>query len=158
MSKLTAPADLAPALTAAELAAAVRFVAKEAPHLALALVWSIVTNPDGVAVLRDAVHLVEPAQLSELAALDPALDAAVQSSGPARLRRGQGRSSAVVDDEVRTLDLAQLTRRTAPRLTLRARRPRAGETLALSALALDLEVDVESIVEAEDDDEPETAT
>lgn len=70
-------------LTAEELAATVRFVARETPHLALALVWSIVTNPDAVRVFQDAGHLVDPAHLVELARLDPALQALVQSSDPA---------------------------------------------------------------------------
>lgn len=71
------------ALRADELAATVRFVAREAPHLALSLVWSIVTNPDAVLELREAGHMVEPEHLIELARLDPALQAVVQSSDPA---------------------------------------------------------------------------
>lgn len=74
-------------LTAEELAAAVRFVAREAPHLELALVWSIVTNPEAVEALRDAGSMVKPEQLVELVELDEALRVAVEASGPARLRR-----------------------------------------------------------------------
>lgn len=70
-------------LTADELATTIRFVAKEAPHLALAFVWSIVTNPNAVRELQDAGHLVDPAHLVVLARLDPALQAVVQSSEPA---------------------------------------------------------------------------
>lgn len=79
ISRRQGPANL----TADELAATVRFVAREAPHLALALVWSIVTNLNAVRELQEASRLVEPTHLVELARLDPALQAVVQSSDPA---------------------------------------------------------------------------
>lgn len=81
------PSPKPPDLTAAELAAAVRFVARETPHLALALVFSIVTNPEAVTALGAAGSMIEPEHLAELADLDEALRIAVESSRPACRRR-----------------------------------------------------------------------
>lgn len=74
------------AFSPGELAAMLRFVAEENPHLTLALVWAIVTNPDAVVQLRAAERLVLSRHLVELTNLDPALRAAVEASGPALLR------------------------------------------------------------------------
>jgi len=67
--------------------ASVRYVAREKPHLILALMWAIVTNQDAVEALRDnAGRQVEPEQLAELSGLDPLLGLVVRASGPAQLR------------------------------------------------------------------------
>jgi len=164
---------VAPDLTTAELAASVRFVAREAPHLALALVWSIVTNPEAVDALRDAGPMVEPEHLAELTELDDALRIAVEASGPARQRRSaaaadsaslvapQGSLSdldAMRDRVVRGVRyvaterpellpalLARIYRRASSRLAIRAHRLRGQETLALAALDVGVEVDVDDL-------------
>ena len=146
--------------TAVELAATSRYVATTAPHLNLALVWAIVTNPEAVDALRDGgTLLVEPAHLLELAALDPALEAVVETSGPALLRAGRipgppaagsdaptrpvptvadladwVRHVATLSPELLPAALARLVRRTSSRLTLQAFAPTAADVFGLASL------------------------
>lgn len=144
-----------PALNVPEIEAMVRFVAREAPHLMIALVWLIVTNKDAVAVLREAHHLGDPSHLAELSTADEIFQAAVQLSEPARRRvpPGQARTeSAMTRTSVESVArwvhrvattqrrllpaaLSQICRRPPVRLTLRGYKFQPGEILALSALA-----------------------
>lgn len=167
-----------PDLTAAELAAAVRFVARQTPHLALALVWSIVTNPQAVRTLREASQMVEPEHVAELAELDEVLRIAVESSGPARLRRSVaasdpapqawrgvdpeatlqrvvGRVRHVAENRPELLPalLARILGRATSRLAVRAYRMRGEEALALRALDKGVNVDIEDLLEPDDDQE-----
>lgn len=167
-------------LTTAELAASVRFIARGAPHLNLALVWSIVTNSKAVELLSEAGSMVEPGHLAELTQLDEVLRLVVESSGPARQRRSMAETSsptpaprsadldATRDRVVRRVVyvatkrpkllpalLARVYNRASTRLAIRAHKLRGKETLALAALDVGVEVDVDGLFTTEPDDEPE---